>query len=559
MGLKIRGKTVLLMVISVIILSVAINILVYNEFNKYITRSVLTSDAKVGLSLMDERLPGDWTVTDNKLYKGKALINDNSDLVDGIKKSTGTECTIFLNDTRIATTVLQDGKRAVNTKASATVVSEVLNNGNEYIGDATVLNQPYKAVYTIIKDSNGKAVGMFFIGVAKSSIDNEIKNVMNYIMLISLVMLALIVLLSILLITKVIITPLKQLSKVIEKAAKGDMTVRANIKSKDEVGQIGKDINSMINSINGIITDVESKSIDISKFATNLSNTSNQIAQSSQEVATAISEDAQGASQQAANLADISKSLERFNSALESIYNSMTAVKEGSDLTKEYSNAGSQKLEELTSSIKVIHTSFDITYQRVTSLNEQIKRIDEIAASIKAISDQTNMLSLNAAIEAARAGEAGKGFSVVAQEIKALAEQSKDATDLISQLVSKIAEGTNEVVSANNMTREKLNSQIQTVDDTTKSFESIIKSVLETAPMLDKAFKDTDIAVKEKNSILSEIQAAASVAEQTSASAQEISASSEEMTAATEEVAATAERLHEISNVLVEKVKVFKV
>jgi len=185
MGLKIRGKTVLLMVVSVMILCVSINVLVYNEFNKYITRSVLTSDAKVGLSVIDERFPGDWTISGNKLFKGKTAINDNNELVDAIKKSTGTECTIFLNDSRIATTVMQDGKRAVNTKASDTVISEVLNKGTQYIGDVTVINQPYKAVYTPLKDANGKVVGMFFIGEAKSVIDNEIKNVMNNIMLIT--------------------------------------------------------------------------------------------------------------------------------------------------------------------------------------------------------------------------------------------------------------------------------------------------------------------------------------------------------------------------------------
>jgi len=559
MRLKIRGKTILLMTASILVFCIAINILVYNEFNKYITQSVLTSDARVGMSIVGERFPGDWIVVDGNLYKGNKLINDNSELVDDIKKSTDTECTIFLNDTRISTTVLQDGKRAIGTKAADNIIESVLKNGDEYIGDATVLNKPYKAVYIPIKDTNGKAVGMFFIGKEIKVIINQINTVAYKIILTSAVMLVIIVFISMFMLTKVIVKPLQEVSEVMKKASKGDLTVRTKLKNNDEVGQIGQDINAMLNSLDAIILGVEVKSAEINNFASNLSTTSIVMAESSQGVATAIGETAQGAFQQAEDLSNITISLESFSTALESIYNSMTAVKKGSSLTEEFSSVGSKKLIELTTSIKEVNLSFDATYQTVTSLNDQINKIDVIATSIKSISDQTNLLSLNAAIEAARAGEAGSGFSVVAREIKALAEQSKQATEIISQLVRKIAESTEEVIVANNNTREKLNSQIETVNDTTESFEVILKSVFETTPILNKASNETDIAIKAKDSIVTGIQSAAAVAEQSSASTEEISAATEEMTAATQEVATMAERLQEISNELVENIQIFKV
>lgn len=146
--------------------------------NKIVDNNIkdkLNTNSELGYMLIDQKYKGDWSFFDNKLYKGTTPLNDNSMIVDTIGSNTESRSTIFMNDTRISTNVLKtDGTRAIGTKASDDVIEAVLKQGKEFTGEALDVDKKCITKYTPLKDSNGEIIGMWFIGVDKKFISNQI-------------------------------------------------------------------------------------------------------------------------------------------------------------------------------------------------------------------------------------------------------------------------------------------------------------------------------------------------------------------------------------------------
>ena len=123
---------------------------------------------------MNSDYPGDWHVIDGILYKGDVRINNNESLVDYLSSLTDDAVTIFLYDTRVATNVMRNGKRAVGTRASQKVIEEVLKKGDTFIGKADVVGVAYQSAYIPMRDSNNNIIGMFYVGEPKRFIFNVI-------------------------------------------------------------------------------------------------------------------------------------------------------------------------------------------------------------------------------------------------------------------------------------------------------------------------------------------------------------------------------------------------
>lgn len=142
--MKIKGKLVLFFIILISFFSLGIFSILYFDITKMANsdyEKIVSHNNKLGYAYLDAKYPGDWNVSNGKLYKGKILINDNTEIVDFIKEQNNTLVTIFLNDTRVATNVLdQKGTRAIGTKASDEVINKVLKDGEIFTGKTKVLD-----------------------------------------------------------------------------------------------------------------------------------------------------------------------------------------------------------------------------------------------------------------------------------------------------------------------------------------------------------------------------------------------------------------------------------
>ena len=218
----------------------------------------------------------------------------------------------------------------------------------------------------------------------------------------------------------------------------------------------------------------------------------------------------------------------------------------------------SGQIHKLSQSISDTTNTFKNFETKITESGKNISKINEITGLINSISEQTNLLALNAAIEAARAGEAGKGFSVVADEIRQLAEQSRDSSNNISKLIADIYNQNKVMVNTAAEVGNDLNKQTSVIDNTLNSYNDIIKAVNEIIPKIEEITNAASDINERKNAILTKVESASAVAEETSGATEEISASSEEMNSSSVEVSNAANNLVSSTKEMRSQVKKFK-
>lgn len=314
----------------------------------------------------------------------------------------------------------------------------------------------------------------------------------------------------------------------------------------------------MVTDISDMINSIKNTSNIINERAQNLSSVSYEMAASSENVTNAITDVSQGATTESEDLMDMTNILNSFGSEIDDIVNSISHIKEGSTQIEYMAKDSNTNLQSLMDSINGLNTSFNEVLQKVTNFDENINKINEITTIINNIANQTNLLALNASIEAARAGEHGRGFSVVAEEIRKLAEQSKDSSENISKLISSTSKDKDVMMETTNKMKEELVKQISVVDVSIKSFKSILEAVANSIPKIDSVSNSSLDINEDKNLIVQKIEELSAISEEVSASAEEIVASSMEMNSSTEEVSSTAETLSKITKEMIETVDKFK-
>jgi len=357
----------------------------------------------------------------------------------------------------------------------------------------------------------------------------------------------------------VMVKSIKIFKKHVERIKSWDLTENIEISRNDEIGLLGESFNSLNNALADIVGKIREKSKELNEFAANLASISESIAFSSEETTQSVSEIASGATLQANELLYISNKLGEFNDIVEKIYRSLEETRKKIEETNNLSLEGNIQLQRLNNSIRSSSESFEIVADGINQLSVNAQQIDEINSVIQNIAAQTNLLALNAAIEASRAGEAGKGFTVVADEIRKLAEQSKDSSDKIRVIVDEIMASVQSVVTTSNEAGSKFADQVEIVEKTNRAFLSIIESLEEAVPVIEETCRKADEVVRSKDIIIEKIDSVSAVSQQTSAGAHEILKASETISAQTEEIAAFARTLHSSADGLYNETKVFTI
>lgn len=413
----------------------------------------------------------------------------------------------------------------------------------------------HSVIVPIYKDSTN--IGVMDIGL---DIDNVSKTITNMIWRIVGIAIITFVVASFIMVRAAanIINPLKHLVVVSENIANGEFNNEINIKNNDEIGVLASSFKYMTNSLRRTIGVIKDEAAKVSNMAAELASDAEQMNGISNEVASAIQDVAQGSAQQSNDLTEAVDNMSDLAKELENINNKILNVKESSDKTKEKAIIGKEQIDILLKSIDNIKDSFKIVNEKTNSLNLSVSQIGNIADVINGISEQTNLLALNAAIEASRAGEAGRGFGVVAEEIRALAEQSKKSTEEIQKLIKTISDETSDVLITSDSVNNLIEEQVNIVENTIVSFNNMLEAVSNIKPLVDDTYISLENTIKSKDIVMSKIESVSAIVEETTSSSEEISASSEEMTAATYEVARLAEKLNEVVKQLNEETSKFK-
>lgn len=215
------------------------------------------TDLATSGEIIDKTYPGPWSVQDGSLYKGPIKMSLNNDLVDHLSDLTGNTVTLFLGDTRVATTVRgSNGERAIGTKVSANVAKTVLKDGQTYIGEADVLGQWYQTGYVPLRAENGDIIGIFYVGISHAYEQKVITQSLITMAQLGLGLTILVALISWLFIQRVIINPLNSIMLGTKDLASAHLTQKTEISSAKEIRELEDAFKQMVEKIQSLTEEV---------------------------------------------------------------------------------------------------------------------------------------------------------------------------------------------------------------------------------------------------------------------------------------------------------------
>lgn len=354
--------------------------------------------------------------------------------------------------------------------------------------------------------------------------------------------------------------PLKFLRASIEMAADGDLTQKVDEKyiKADEIGAVALAYNNMLDQTNSAIKTVLNSTTLLNQSSNHVHETFNEIVASSQEVSVAINEIAQGASKQSEDTEETNYRMIDLSDQIDAITALSNEMDELSNKTKATTDKGMQEVESLRDRNAETNAMNRRIQQQMESLASNIANINQIITSIQGITEQTNLLALNASIEAARAGEHGKGFAVVAEEVRKLAEQSKNETDIIKQTVDSILANSQQTVAVITSNAELMQSQNESVQSTEVAFKDNSELSNSIASSINELMAKLSDMLEHKNQAIMAIQSISAISEETAASAEQVSASAIDQQAELQKVGESINNMNEISKELQEVVNRFK-
>jgi methyl-accepting chemotaxis protein len=361
-------------------------------------------------------------------------------------------------------------------------------------------------------------------------------------------------------ISRVIGKPLQQLTVAAEQLAAGDLSLSvATINANDETAILTNAFAKMAGSLRKLAGRINEDSNTLFLASRDLKNTANETGKSSQEVATTIGELARAAAEQAEQTNEAVTKLDVLAGLVRKVSAEVENISAESESVAQSAILGQKATTDVAEEIvKIYELTKDVTGV-IDELEKTSREITSITALIQSIAEQTTLLALNAAIEAARAGEHGRGFGVVAQETGKLAEQSKQAAQLIGHLLGKMGQRTQQAVQSMATGMNVVTAGKNRATEATSTFEQIFKKLGNILKRIDAvAFSAKQMAESNEGMIVV-MSNIAGVSEQSMASAQEISAAAEEQSAAVEEVYALAENLAGLSSQLQQSAAKFKI
>ncbi|MEA1010355.1 methyl-accepting chemotaxis protein [Bacillus cereus] len=353
--------------------------------------------------------------------------------------------------------------------------------------------------------------------------------------------------------------PLQLLTNHVQKVAEGDLTLQMKVTSKDEVGELTKHFNHMVEQMNEMVSKIKNSVSTVQQSTNNLHYLTNETVAASREVSGAMDDVSGGASTLANSVDEVSAQLENMAQSVEQMDRSVGEIKGVAGKAEAASKQGLNTVQNLVrtreeSSSIVVHTE-----EASGRLEQRVGSIQNVVELIKGISDQTNLLALNASIEAARAGEQGKGFAVVADEVRKLAEQSKEATGEIATMIGDVQLEVTRVVEVVSKLKDIANIQNKVTTEAEAEFRTIMSVVNTISTSVEKIVEGVNNIGHEQGEITEVMNTIAGTSQESAAVSEEVNAATESQVNHLEKVAHTMESLTENMRDLERLVEQFKV
>jgi methyl-accepting chemotaxis protein len=350
----------------------------------------------------------------------------------------------------------------------------------------------------------------------------------------------------------------ENLGKALAAMAKGDLTAFTDAEAGDPLLSVKTDYNASLTAIRSLIGEVAKAVSQVEMTTKEVSKSSDEIIRATEQVATSTQQSSEDARRQLEKIEEIGKDINDLSASIEEIASTSQEVMEHAAKASKEGNDAATLGEVATKKMRLVEEISKQTVNEISTLNNQMREIDNIVKLIKDIANQTNLLALNAAIEAARAGEHGRGFAVVAGEIRNLAGESKRASQDIEDLIRTIQASTEKTAGSMQASHQEIQAGIESVNKVIESLNRIVKGVEIVAHGITEITKATEDQADSTNNVMQKMDESTHMTKENLDRTEDMAALAEEVSASTQEVGSASHELANMAEQLEKAMRQFK-
>ncbi|MBJ6720047.1 MCP four helix bundle domain-containing protein [Bacillus sp. PR5] len=345
-------------------------------------------------------------------------------------------------------------------------------------------------------------------------------------------------------ISKLIVAPLQTVSRMMERAKEGDLTVHGDYTAKDELGVLVSNFNEMIAGLRTNMQEVENNIQLLFQYTDGVASASEVSSSAAKKITMDIEEVANGAESQMQAMEQTAGAMEELTQGMQSIVNTSSSVNELSAQSALDAENGNKLMKQMIQQMDTIQNSVHSGVKQVETMKEQSEEIVKIIDVMQGITSQINLLALNAAIEAARAGESGRGFAIVADEVRKLAEQSSDSAKQIENLITQVMGTTNHTVHMMGKVDNEVQAGTQVVMHTEKVFGTITEKVQQVSEQIQTVSMSTDEIAASSEEISASAEDMAQISQRSSDRTDRVKESIQQQEKSVQEISISIEHMH---------------
>ena len=450
---------------------------------------------------------------------------------------------------------------ALQVRYSEIIKKEIaFKNVGDEIGYTNLMNTTEKTISTVfqkkITDLNRGQETLVSVGLKETTKDvGSTKSIVLYLGIFSFII-------GIFLayyISRSISNPIKLAAEAVQEVSQGNLHIdHLKVKHHDEVGDLIKGINRMNQDLREVVGRIHESSSSVASSSEELAASAEQSMSASEQVSRITQVSAEGIEQQLLQYEELCSSISEMNDGIHQITENSEEMLQITGKTSVLTREGGEIIDLVVGQMNQINQSVTKASTSIISLRERSNEISQIIEIITGVAEQTNLLALNAAIEAARAGEHGKGFSVVAEEVRKLAEESKKSANQITVMINHIQKEANQSVQMMSEETTLVEHGLKETENAHETFALISQAMNEVTDKVVEVSSSVQQLMAVSKQILESVDFAKRVAEKSVLSSQESAAATQEQFAAMEEVAASAQFLSQMAEDLQSIISKFK-